>query len=199
MKSKGKIIEFNNDVNTDVIIKEELKDYNIDYKDIILLKDRISSNPLIIKNELDKIKLYKGDDKNITSWDIINLTNKSVSTDIFKFIDNIIKKNREDAITMYHNMLLMKEEPLKIIIMLADQFRIMYQAKELMMKGHSEKSITDILKIHPYRVKLAIQNGRNYSSSVLLKYINELALLDIGIKTGTLNKDLALELFLLKI
>jgi len=90
MKSKGKIIEFNNDVNTDVIIKEELKDYNIDYKDIILLKDRISSNPLIIKNELDKIKLYKGDDKNITSWDIINLTNKSVSTDIFKFIDNII-------------------------------------------------------------------------------------------------------------
>lgn len=199
IKSKGKVIELNNEISVDMIIKEELKDYNIDYKDMAILKERISNNPLIIKSEIEKIKLYKGDEKDINSLDIINLINKRIDTDIFKFIDNIIKKNTEEAISMYHNMLIMKEEPLKIIIMLADQFRIMYQAKELMIKGHTEKSITDILKIHPYRVKLAIQNGRSYGSNVLLKYINELAELDIGIKTGTLNKDLALELFLLKL
>lgn len=199
IKSKGKVVELNNEISVDMIIKEELKDYNIDYKDMAILKERISNNPLIIKSEIEKIKLYKGDEKDINSLDIINLINKRIDTDIFKFIDNIIKKNTEEAISMYHNMLIMKEEPLKIIIMLADQFRIMYQAKELMIKGHTEKSITDILKIHPYRVKLAIQNGRSYGSNVLLKYINELAELDIGIKTGTLNKDLALELFLLKL
>lgn len=199
IKSKGKVIELNNEVSVDVIIKDELKGYNIDYNDIILLKERVSNNPFIIKNEIEKIKLFKGENRDISSMDIINLINKSIDTDIFKFIDNIIKKNREEAISMYHNMLIMKEEPLKIIVMLADQFRIMYQAKELMMKGHTEKSITDILKIHPYRVKLAIQNGRSYGSRVLLKYINDLAELDIGIKTGTLNKDLALELFLLKL
>ena len=199
IKSKGKVIELNNEVSVDAIIKDELKDYNIDYNDIILLKERVSNNPFIMKNEIEKIKLFKGENRDISSLDIINLTNKSIDTDIFKFIDNIIKKNREEAISMYHNMLIMKEEPLKIIVMLADQFRIMYQAKELMMKGYTEKSITDILKIHPYRVKLAIQNGRSYGSRVLLKYINDLAELDIGIKTGTLNKDLALELFLLKL
>ena len=33
---------------------------------------------------------------------------------------------------------------------------------------------------------------------MLLKYLNDLADIDIGIKTGTINKDLALELFILK-
>lgn len=95
-------------------------------------------------------------------------------------------------------MLKINEEPLKIIIILANQFRIMYQSKELLKKGYTEKDIASILKIHPYRVKLAIQNGRSYSSKTLLKYLNDLADIDIGIKTGKLNKDLALELFILK-
>ena len=82
--------------------------------------------------------------------------------------------------------------------MLANQFRIMYQSKELLIKGYSEKDIASILKIHPYRVKLAIQNSRSYNSNTLLKYINDLADIDLNIKKGKLNKDLALELFILK-
>ena len=95
-------------------------------------------------------------------------------------------------------MLKMNEEPIKIVVILANQFRIMYQSKELLKKGYSEKDIASTLKIHPYRVKLAIQNSRNYTSDILLKNLNALADIDIGIKTGTINKDLALELFILK-
>ena len=82
--------------------------------------------------------------------------------------------------------------------MLANQFRIMYQCKELLKKGLSEKDIATTLKIHPYRVKLAIQNSRKYSSELLLQYISDLADMDISIKTGQIDKALALELFILK-
>lgn len=199
IKTKGKIQEFNNSIDAESFIKKALKDYNISQKDIKLLIDRVGSNQLILKNEIDKITIYKKDDKNISNSDIINLTVRNINNDIFKFIDNIIMKRREEAIQNYHDMILMGEEPIMIIIMLADQFRIMYQAKVLMMKGYSEKDIVDVIKIHPYRVKKAIQNGRNYTSSILLKNISRLADLDIGIKNGSLNKNLALELFLLKI
>ena len=64
--------------------------------------------------------------------------------------------------------------------------------------GYSEKDIASTLKIHPYRVKLAIQNSRNYSKETLLNYLYNLAIIDIDIKTGKINKDLALELFILK-
>ncbi len=198
INKNGKVLEFNDELNVESLIKEQLKDYNIEYKNIKLLIDRVGTNPLIIQNEIDKIKIYKGEDRNITKEDILNLTIKKVEIDIFKLIDDIVKGNKEDAIEIYHEMLKANEEPLKIVIMLANQFRIIYQSKELLKKGYSEKDIAAILKIHPYRVKLAIQNSRTYNDKTLLKFIDELANIDLGIKTGTMNKNLALELFILK-
>lgn len=197
LQKKGKIIELNEDINIDNLIKKEFKDYKIDNKTLMLFKNRVGTNPLIIENEINKIKLYK-DNNEITEEDILKVTSKTVEIDIFKLIDDIVKRNKEEGIEIYHEMLKINEEPLKIVIMLANQFRIMYQSKELMLKGYTEKDIASLLKIHPYRVKLALQNSRNYSSKTLLKYLNELADIDIGIKTGKINKDLALELFILK-
>lgn len=197
LQKKGKIIEFNEDINIDNLIKKEFADYKIDYQTLNLFKSRVGTNPLIIEKEINKIKLYKNN-KEVTKEDILNVTTKTIEIDIFKLIDDIVKGNKENAIELYNEMLKVNEEPLKIVIMLANQFRIMYQSKELMLKGYTEKDIASLLKIHPYRVKLALQNSRNYSSKTLLKYINNLANIDVGIKTGKLNKDLALELFILK-
>ena len=194
----GKVIAFNDELDMTNLVRRLLKDYNIDYKTINLFLDRVGNNPLIIQNEINKIKIYKENDKTITDEDILNLTAKLIEIDIFKLIDYIVKKDKEKALELYYEMLKMNEEPIKIIVILANQFRIMYQSKELLKKGYSEKDIANILKIHPYRVKLAIQNSRNYTSEVLLKNLNNLADIDIGIKTGILNKDLALELFILK-
>lgn len=194
----GKVIEYNEEENPISLAKSLLKDYDIDSNTLNFLINRVGNNPLIIKKEIEKIKIYKDEDKKITKEDILNLTVKKVEVDIFKLIDSIVKKDKENALEIYNEMLKINEEPLKIIIILANQFRIMYQSKELLKKGYTEKDIASILKIHPYRVKLAIQNGRSYSSKTLLKYLNDLADIDIGIKTGKLNKDLALELFILK-
>ena len=198
IKKVGIVKELNENVKRTNIVKQKLKDYNIEDKTIDLFLNRVGTNPLIIQNEIDKIKIYKNKDKNITDEDILNLTVKTVEIDIFKLIDYIVKKDKEKAIELYYEMLKMNEEPIKIIVILANQFRIMYQSKELFKKGYSEKDIAETLKIHPYRVKLALQNGRNYTAKTLLKYLNNLADIDIGIKTGKLNKDLALELFILK-
>ena len=198
VKQVGKVLEFNDDLDMTSLVRRLFKDYNIDYKTIKLFLDRVGNNPLIIQSEINKIKIYKGNDRNITDEDILNLTVKLIEIDIFKLIDYIVKKDKEKALELYYEMLKMNEEPIKIIVILANQFRIMYQSKELLKKGYSEKDIAATLKIHPYRVKLAIQNSRSYTSETLLKYLNDLADIDIGIKTGTLNKDLALELFILR-
>ncbi len=198
VKKIGKVLEFNDDLDMTSLVRRLFKNYNIDYNTIKLFLDRVGNNPLIIQSEINKIKIYKGNDRNITDEDILNLTIKLIEIDIFKLIDYIVKKDKEKALELYYEMLKMNEEPIKIIVILANQFRIMYQSKELLKKGYSEKDIAATLKIHPYRVKLAIQNSRSYTSKTLLKYLNDLADIDIGIKTGTLNKDLALELFILR-
>lgn len=83
--------------------------------------------------------------------------------------------------------------------MLANKFRMMYQSKLLIQKGYTINDIATNLGSHPYPVKLAIEKGREYSSDLLLTYIEKLADLDFNIKSGVIDKELGLELFILSI
>ena len=196
IKKDYKLISFNQNETPNSLVRNLLNDYNITSSNINLLIDRVGTNPLILENEVNKIKLYK-DDKTVTKEDIINLTTKRPEIDIFKLIDDIVMKNKDEALEIYNEVLKVNEEPLKIVILLASQFRLMYQAKELAKKGYSEKNISEVLKVHPYRVKLALQKGKKYKAETLLNYLSVLADIDIAIKTGKTDKNLALELFLL--
>jgi len=196
IKKNGIVKSFNENENAMQIIKRELKDYQIDNSLINLLIDRVGDNRQILEKELEKIKIYK-DNNVITKEDILNVVTKKIDTNTFTLLDCIVKNNKNKALEIYYELIKLNEEPIKIITMLANQFRIMYQSKELLKKGLSEKDIATTLKIHPYRVKLAIQNGRKYSSGLLLQYISDLADMDINIKTGQTDKNLALELFIL--
>ena len=63
--------------------------------------------------------------------------------------------------------------------------------------GKTNNDIATILGVHPYRVKLAIQNNYYYTEEDLIKYIYKLGYLDKNIKLGNIDKFLGLELFLI--
>lgn len=197
-KKNGNIKEFNN-IDTVQTIKNLFDGYQITEDVIRYFIERVGDNISILSNEIEKIKLYKDEDKIVTKNDIDNLTSKSLEVNNFKLIDAIISKNKALAIELYEERLKLNEEPIAIIIALANQIRIMYQVKELYLMGHTEHDIASNLNIHPYRVKLASQNARKYDSNTLLKYLEDLANLDIKIKTGQVDKELGLELFILSI
>ena len=199
IKEKGKIEEFNKITNINSYVRKLFNGYNISYNTINLFIKRVGNDLNSLSNEAEKIKIYKINDNIITDNDIINCTHEKIDINIFKFIDNIINKNKKESITTYKEMLKVGEEPIKIIVMLANQFRLMYQAKILTSKGYTEEDIANLLHSKKYPVHLAIQKGYRYTSDVLLKHLEELADLDIKIKSGEIDKNLALELFLLRI
>ena len=96
-------------------------------------------------------------------------------------------------------MLINGEEPIKILVILANQFRIIYQAKELYKQGYSGNDIATMIGIHPYRIKLALKKAINYNSDTLLDYLEKLADLDYDIKIGNIESSLGLEMFILSI
>ena len=198
MKKNGIVKEFNH-VDTIQVVKNLFEDYQIKEDVIRFFIERVGDNILLLSSEIEKIKLYKDEDKIITKEDIEQLTAKSLEINNFKLIDAIISKNKVLALNLYQERLKLNEEPIAIIIALANQIRIMYQVKELYLMGHTEHDIASMLNIHPYRVKLASQNARKYDSNTLLKYLEELADLDINIKTGNIDKELGLEMFILGI
>ena len=199
IKKIGTVKNFNSDTNINNIVKDMFNGYQINNSTINLLIDRVGKNLAILSREVDKIITYKNNDLNITDNDIVNLTDKSFDIDIFALIEAIISKDKEKALNIYYEMLKYNEEPIKIIVMLANQFRIIYQSKEMYKKGYTESDIASNLGIHPYRIKLALNKAKEYNSKDLLNYIKKLSDLDIGIKTGNINKEIGLELFIINL
>ena len=196
IKENGKVLEFNTKKDSNALIKELLNEYNIDYKNINLIKEKLNNENDLIKNEIDKLITYK-DNKEITESDIEKVITDYPNIDFFDFIDNIINKNVQKSIVTYQELLKLKEEPIKIIVTLANQFRLMYQAKKMNESGYSEKDIAIELGEHPYRVKLAKEKARNYSDRDLLENLKKLGEINLNAKKGLVDSSVALELFIL--
>ena len=197
MKKNGTIKEFNTVSNINNWITKELEPYQMGKKEVEYFINRVGNNLSILKEEIDKLKLYKDNETIITQKDIEQLTHKNIDTDIFKLIDSILSVRKKEALESLEEMMKYGEEPIAIIIMLANQFRIMYQSKQLLKKGYSEREIANLLEIHEFRVKKALEKGRKYSSDKILKKLEDLADLDYQIKSGQLDKNIGLELFIL--
>jgi len=199
IKENGKILEFNPLKNINSTVKNMFDDYKIENGVIELLINRLGNNLNILYQEIEKLKIYKIEEKFISKQDVNDITIEVIDIDIFKFVDDIINKNKKSAIKTYKELLKLNEEPIKIIALIASKFRLMYQSSILTKKGYTEEQISEILGVHKYPVHLAITTGYKYNPKILLKYLNDLADLDIGIKTGEKDKELALELFILSL
>lgn len=197
LKDNNSVIECNT-LNINNLVKEKFESYKIDSNTITKFINRVGTNPYNLINEIEKLKIFKINEKVITDEDI-KFASKNIEDNIFDLINYIVNKNSEKVIDIYHDLLSRGSEPIAILVLIANQFRIILQSKLLYYKGYTEKDIASTLSIHPYRVKLAIQNSRNYSNELLIEYIDKLATLDYEIKSGEKDADTGLELFLLGI
>lgn len=199
IKQVAEVKEYNKIIDINSIVIKMFGEYKINRDCLNYLIDRVGSNLSILNQEIIKIKIYKDSDLVVTMQDIRDLTNKNVNIDIFNLIDNIIANNKEKALESYYEMIKLGEEPIKIIVMIANQFRLIYQVKELCKKGFNEYEMMDLLEQKPYPIKKARERINKYSSEELLNHLYKLAELDINIKSGMIEKNIGLELFILGI
>lgn len=171
--------------------------YQITFKALNMLVEMSGASLYLINSECEKLMHYKLDNQIISEEDITEMIVKYDFDNVFALTDAVIKKDIDNSLFLYQELLKRNEEPIKIIVMLANQFRLIFQVKRMLAKGINESEIATDLGVHPYRVKLASQV--KLSEEKLLSYMNALADLDEGIKMGKVNKDVGLELFLLKL
>lgn len=178
------------------VIKEFLNNgYKIDYKTASYFVDYVGKNVDILLSEINKMIIYKDTDKEIFIEDILNISSKGFNDNVFDLSDAIMKKDFKKIFSCYNDLMILKEEPIKIIALLASQFTLVYQSKLLSKEGFMSKDIASTLKVHPYRVKLALE--ANYPDFELKDILKKLHNLDYEIKTGKVDKIVGLENFLL--
>lgn len=192
------------ELNKNELIKKVLKifeekKYKIDLSNIEVIIERCANNYSSILNEVNKLLLYKDAEKKIELEDIEKLVYKTLDENIFSLIENLIKKDKQKVFEIYNDLIEKQEEPIKILVMIANEIRLILQTKILIEKGYTEKNIAETLAIHPYRIKLATQKSFNFSKQDLKKILLNIADLDYKIKSGLIDKNVGVELFFIKI
>ncbi|BBA76992.1 DNA polymerase III subunit delta [Bacillus velezensis] len=162
---------------------------------VLLANGHLSS----IYQEIQKLSAYTGDRHEITLEDVSELVARSLEQNIFELINKIVNRKRTESLQIFYDLLKQNEEPIKIMALIANQFRLIMQTKYFAGQGYGQKQIASNLKVHPFRVKLAMDQARLFSEEELRRIIERLAVMDYEMKTGKKDKQLLLELFLLEL
>lgn len=150
--------------------------------------------------ELQKIKLYTLDQPGPITYELVDeLVSKSLEQSLFTMTDYVLNQEAGKAIAFYHDLLLQGEDTIKIIYILAMQFRLLLQVKILQQRGYQQKEMASLLKIHPYRVKLALQHVRHLSLKQLGSIYDQFVEADYALKTSQLDQELIFEFLILRV
>ena len=200
-KDNFKIIDTSkNDNSSDIynyvinIINE--KNYKVNKYDIEYFISKVGNDINNIKLELDKLFIYKEDDKTIDKEDIDLLIIDNIDNVIYEFTNAVIEKNIQKVSYMYNNF---KKENVSIdylISSLANVFRQILIIKMLYNEGKSNFEIAKVIGKKEFYVKKMLERIYVYSEEDIENLIIKLAKIDYEYKSGKSNIDM-LELFLL--
>ena len=181
-------------------INELLKkdNYRIDSDTLYYIINNSLNNYDLIINEIDKIKLYYQDKKEIKYDDVINIVSKNLEDNNFKFIEVVMNKNIKDAFKMYDDLMVQKVEPIMLMVMIAKEIR-----NTLLTKMMSNRSRSEIMKILGYNYDFQLDKVINYTRMYTVKELEDYLVLisdfDYKIKRGKITNKLALQMLILQI
>jgi len=146
-------------------------------------------------NEIKKLADYKRG-KIIKKEDVEAMIKPRIETDIFKTIDAIASKNKSQALAFLKKHLEAGDNPLQLLSMFAYQFRNLLVIKELIEKQNQYPAIVKKSGLHPFVVKKTFYLCNQFSFDELKKIYRKIFQIDLDIKTGKADPELALELFI---
>lgn len=149
-------------------------------------------------SDLPKLFLYNNDTKVIDIDSVNGLVSRSMEQNVFDLVNSVLKKNTKQSMDIYHQLLLENDEPIRINAVLIQQFRLLLQVMILQKHGYSQGNLASTLKVHPYRVKLAMQTVRKFSYGQLRDAYVGLVDTERQMKSTRRPPELLFELFVLK-
>lgn len=162
-------------------------------------RDKSSEKTLSdLQNEINKISSFVGKGNKVTNEVIDKLTQKKVENDIFKLIDCIGEKRSSNAMKILNDMIQEGESVLGIFAMIAKQFKIVIQVRQLQVEGYTSKIIAEKLKIHPFVAGKALKQASNFTDDIIIDMLNYILESDFKIKNGLVRDTLAVEMLVSK-
>ena len=200
IKGKGEIIDF--DFPGEEVIYHFLIEQSKEKKIVISEKDlryfiqRMPQDMKYILGEWGKLLSY-AEELAITKDIIDEICIFSLETRVFELVKKIVNHQGTEALEIYSRMIQSKESPIGILVLIARQFRIMYQVKYLLTNRVSLKEIAVQVKLPFFVVKEMCDQVAYYQFKQLEEILEACLHADEDIKSGRLESSKCVEILIL--
>lgn len=202
VKNAGKIVEFTSQTEELLTrwvltrIKKEGK--NITGSVMQLFLNKAGNDMGNIDRELEKLLCYCMEKEVIEAADVEAVTTEQTTNKVFDMVNAIAEHNQRRALDLYYDLLTLKEPPMRIMYLISRQFQILLNIKDMSGKGFDNAAMAKNAGIPPFAVRRNLSQAKGFTMQQLKQAIRDGVDYEEAVKTGRMNDQMAVELFLMK-
>lgn len=135
--------------------------------------------------ELKKLSVYGS---TIDEATVIDLIRPNLEENVFELTNQLMGENIKQAFKIYRDFTTLQVEPTLLISLLGKHFQLFAKVVHLSGQGKDSFAISQLIKIHEYRVRLMIQGKKRFPLTRIHHILLSLDALDRRIKKGLQDK-----------
>ncbi len=121
-----------------------------------------------------------------------------ITNKIFDMVRAVTDRDQKKALDLYEDLLALREPPMRILYLLARQFRQLMQTKEMLEEGKGQQEISRILGVPGFAARNYVKCVKSYGKEELRQAVEDLTSAEEDVKTGRLGDRLSVELLIVK-
>jgi len=158
---------------------------------------RVSHSTEFAFLEMRKLLLYAQSEKHIDKLMIENVITKNIEDNVYEITNAILARNHQEALRIYKDLTLYSEDPLRILGIIIRKYREMLETKMVLETNQEPNAVQNYFNVSSGRAYYMMQNAKSVPTEKIKLHLKHLEKLDYHIKTGRIDKKMALELFIL--
>ena len=176
-------------------LKKEGK--RITQNDLQFFQQRVGSDMENISRELEKLFCYTMGRDVITAADIEAVCTRQIGNQIFDMVEAIAMRRQKQALDLYYDLLTLKEPPMRILFLIARQFNLLMQVRQLKRKGLDEKQIAEKTGLRSFVVRKYVSQSARFTWEELKEALTACVETEEAVKTGQMNDRMSVELLII--
>jgi DNA polymerase-3 subunit delta len=149
-----------------------------------LLVERMGSNPLRLRNELERLALWAGEGGEVTGSDLQEMITDTSEAAVWSLSDALVEGNAAAALRIGERLIGQGENVTGLIYGLASRLRGACAAAAQLEEGIPPKQVESSLKMHPYAAKQLVNRLRDANLADLRLATETLADLELWCRGG---------------
>jgi DNA polymerase-3 subunit delta len=154
----------------------------------------VSTDLRLLDQEVIKLVTYTASERPITRADVDEVVPYAQAAIVFDLVDALGRRDGRTAAQTLHRLLDAGEHPLGLLGMIARQFRLLIQVKELKGEGATPRDVAQALRLHPFPAGKLYQQATHFTGAQLEAVHRHLLDTDVAIKSGEIEPEVALDL-----